>query len=199
MILIIDNYDSFVYNLARYVGKLGLKHDVRRNDKITIETIEKCDFDAIIISPGPATPQKAGISIELIQRLGHKIPILGVCLGHQAIGEAYGGKTIYAKKPIHGKSSTITHDGSTLFKNIPTPMNVGRYHSLITNIAQNSPLNITAHSDTDEIMALQHKTHPVFGVQFHPESILTKQGGNIIENFINYATIWKTEQRIHIQ
>lgn len=198
MILIIDNYDSFVYNLARYVSKLGLKHDVRRNDKITIKTIEKRLPDAIIISPGPGTPENAGISVELVKRLGHKTPILGVCLGHQAIGEAFGGKTVRAQKPVHGKSSVITHNGSTLFKDIPSPINVGRYHSLITNIPKESPLTITARSDTDEIMAIQHDKHPVFGVQFHPESILTEQGFNIIENFINYAQIWHAERRIHI-
>ncbi|PCK00468.1 MAG: aminodeoxychorismate/anthranilate synthase component II [Zetaproteobacteria bacterium] len=199
MILIIDNYDSFVYNLARYVEKLGHNQSVIRNDKITIEEIEKRAPDAIIISPGPSTPQKAGISIDIVKRLGHKIPILGVCLGHQAIGEAYGGSTTRAKKPVHGKSSTITHDGSALFRNIPNQISVGRYHSLITDIQKDSPLIITAHSDDDdEIMAIQHNTHPVFGVQFHPESILTEQGFNIIENFINYAQIWHTEQRIHI-
>ncbi|PCI57052.1 MAG: aminodeoxychorismate/anthranilate synthase component II [Alphaproteobacteria bacterium] len=198
MILIIDNYDSFVYNLARYVGKLGLKHDVRRNDKITIKTIEKRLPDAIIISPGPGTPENAGISVDLVKQLGHKTPILGVCLGHQAVSEAFGGKTVRAQKPVHGKSSVITHNGSTLFKDIPSPVNVGRYHSLITNIPKEGPLTITARSDTGEIMAIQHDKHPVFGVQFHPESILTEQGFNIIENFINYAQIWHAERRIHI-
>ncbi len=198
MILIIDNYDSFVYNLARYVGKLGLKHDVRRNDKITIKAIEKRLPTAIIISPGPCTPKDAGISVELVKQLGHKTPILGVCLGHQAVSEAFGGQTVRAQKPVHGKSSAITHNGSTLFKGIPSPVNVGRYHSLVTDLPKESPLTITARSDTDEIMAIQHDKHPVFGVQFHPESILTEQGFNIIQNFINYAQIWHAERRIHI-
>ncbi len=198
MILIIDNYDSFVYNLARYVGKLGLQHDVRRNDKITIKAIEKHLPTAIIISPGPCTPKDAGISIELVKQLGHKTPILGVCLGHQAVSEAFGGKTVRAQKPVHGKSSAITHNGSTLFKGVPSPVNVGRYHSLVTDLPKESPLTITARSDTDEIMAIQHDKHPVFGVQFHPESILTEQGFNIIENFINYAQIWHAERKIHI-
>ncbi len=198
MILIIDNYDSFVYNLARYVRKLGFESDVLRNDKITLEEIERNLPDAIIISPGPCTPKEAGISIDLVQRLGHKTPILGVCLGHQVIGEAYGGQTRRAQKPVHGKSSAITHNGSVLFKNIPSPVNVGRYHSLITDISQDIPLVVTARSDIDEIMAVQHCTYPVFGVQFHPESILTEQGLNIIENFMKYAQIWQAEKRIHI-
>lgn len=198
MILIIDNYDSFVYNLARYVGKLGLKHDVRRNDKITIKDIETRKPTAIIISPGPCTPDKAGISIDIIQHFGNNTPILGVCLGHQAIGEAYGGKTVRAQTPTHGKSSEITHNSSPLFKGVPNPIQVGRYHSLVTQLPKEIPVTVTARSNDGDIMAIQHNNHPVFGIQFHPESILTEYGFNIIENFISYTKIWHTEQRIHI-
>ncbi len=198
MILIIDNYDSFVYNLSHYIKELGVDSRIYRNDKVTIEDIEKQKPTAIIISPGPCTPNKAGISIELIKNLGDTIPILGVCLGHQAIGEAYGGRTIRAQKPIHGKSREITHDSSSLFKGIPSPTKVGRYHSLITQIPNEIPVTITAKSNDNEIMAIQHNINPVFGIQFHPESILTEYGFNIIENFINYTNIWHTEQRIHI-
>ena len=190
MILVIDNYDSFVYNLARYVEKLGYSYAVHRNDKITINEIAALNPVAVIISPGPCAPQDAGISIEIVKQLGDTIPILGVCLGHQAIGEAYGGKTIRATKPIHGKSSQIEHDGSGLFHNLPSPMDVGRYHSLITDISDCNDLVVTAVSEANEIMALQHQEHPVFGVQFHPESVLTAQGIDLIKNFINHARDW---------
>lgn len=198
MILIIDNYDSFVYNLAHYIKELGLTSDIHRNDKITIEDIKSHPPTAIIISPGPCTPDKAGISIDLINNFGDKIPILGVCLGHQAIGDAYGGTTVRAITPMHGKSSVITHNLSPLFKNIPNPIRVGRYHSLVTQLPKQSPLIITARSNDNDIMAIQHKNNPIFGIQFHPESILTEYGFNIIENFISYTKIWHTEQRIHI-
>lgn len=190
MILIIDNYDSFVYNLACYVEKLGEKTDVRRNNKITIKEIEELAPEAIIISPGPKAPKDAGICIELIKELGAKIPILGVCLGHQAICEAYGGKTITAQKPMHGKSSNIIHDKSGLFHNLPSPLKVGRYHSLSSDLSGCDDLEITAKTESDEIMAVTHKKSPVFGLQFHPESILTPQGINLIENFIAYSKHW---------
>ncbi len=196
MILIIDNYDSFVYNLARYVAQLGQNYVVHRNDKITLDKIEKLAPTAIIISPGPCTPKEAGISIELIKQFGHKTPILGVCLGHQAIAEAYNGQTVKAEKPVHGKSSPIEHDGSTLFHNLPSPLQVGRYHSLIDSLPKEHEFNITALSHTDEIMAIQHKSHPVYGVQFHPESVLTPDGTDIIKNFINAAQDWHAEQSI---
>lgn len=195
MILIIDNYDSFVYTLARYVKRLGHEYVVARNDKISLEKIQKLKPKAIILSPGPCTPKEAGICIELIKELGLHIPILGVCLGHQAIAEAYGGLTIRASKPVHGKASMIDHNGSELFLNIPTPFEAGRYHSLIATIERTSGLTITALGPEDEIMAFQHTAHPVYGVQFHPESILTPHGPTIIENFIRCAKDWHTAQQ----
>ena len=197
MILVIDNYDSFVYNLARYVEKLGYAAEVHRNDKISIDEIEAKNPIAIIISPGPCAPKDAGISIDVVKKLGHKTPILGVCLGHQAIGEAYSGTTTRAEKPVHGKSTQIEHNGTGLFYNLPNPMEVGRYHSLISDIEDSSGLIISAASENGEIMAMHHKTHPVFGVQFHPESVLTAQGIDLIKNFINHARDWHlTENKI---
>ncbi len=198
MILIIDNYDSFVYNLARYVARLGRKHTVKRNDAISIDEIGDLTPEAIIISPGPCTPKEAGISLDVIKHFGEKIPILGVCLGHQAIGEVYDGKTIRADKPVHGKSSIITHDDSALFEDIPSPVQVGRYHSLTVSLPEksdNNPLIITARCESNNIMAMNHKTNPVYGVQFHPESVLTPKGDKIIKNFLNIADTWnKTHQ-----
>ncbi len=190
MILIIDNYDSFVYTLAGYVQRLGMQTLVKRNDKIGLEEIEDLSPSAIIISPGPCTPKDAGICIEIIKQFGKNIPILGVCLGHQAVGEAYGGKTIAAKKPIHGKASKIEHDNSVLFQNIPSPIKAGRYHSLVNDLSMCKELRITAISNEGDIMAIQHIQHPVFGVQFHPESTLTPMGIDIIKNFLNYAKNW---------
>lgn len=194
MILIIDNYDSFVYTLARYVKKIGHEYIVARNDKINITQIQDMNPEAVILSPGPCAPAEAGICIDLIKEIGVHTPILGVCLGHQAIGEAYGGKTIRAAKPVHGKSSMIDHDGSELFLNIPTPFEAGRYHSLITNLSDTQNLKITALSQDDEIMAIQHLKYPVYGVQFHPESILTPHGPKIVENFIQCAKDWHISQ-----
>ncbi len=193
MILVIDNYDSFVYNLVRYVEKLGHACIVKRNDAITLTEIKDLKPTAIIISPGPCSPKEAGISTPIIEHFGSKTPILGVCLGHQAIGEAYGGKTIKAKEPIHGKASIIKHNGTGLFDTLPPSIKVGRYHSLITDIANNPNIEILATNEHDEIMAMQHTRHPVFGVQFHPESVLTPQGLDIIRNFITYATNWHAE------
>ncbi len=194
MILIIDNYDSFVHNLARYVKKLGHTPLVCRNDKITIEKIKTLKPTAIIISPGPKAPQDSGICIKLIKELGSSIPILGVCLGHQAIGEAYGGNTCRAQKPMHGKADIIEHDRSALFTNTPNPLAVGRYHSLISDISKAGQLKITATSKNGEVMAMQHKKYPVFGVQFHPESVLTPEGIEIIKNFISLAKDWHSKQ-----
>ncbi len=196
MILIIDNYDSFVYNLARYVARLGHQYAVHRNDKISLSDIEKLNPTAIIISPGPCTPNEAGISIDLIKKFGSKTPILGVCLGHQAIANAYGGQTLKAEKPVHGKASNIEHDGSTLFHNLQSPLQVGRYHSLIISLPEKHDFTITALSENDEIMSIEHKTHPVYGVQFHPESVLTPDGTDIIKNFINAALDWNAEQSV---
>ncbi len=195
MILIIDNYDSFVYNLARYVEKLGFSHEVHRNDRISLAEIENISPMAIILSPGPCAPKDAGICTDVVKHFGDHVPVLGVCLGHQAIGEAYGGETVRAQKPVHGKTSMIEHDGSGLFHNLPSPMKVGRYHSLVTDIAGCNDLKVTAMSDEEEIMAMEHKSFPVYGVQFHPESVLTAQGIDLIKNFINNARDWHLEQR----
>lgn len=196
MILVIDNYDSFVFNLARYVERLGRTCTIHRNDMISLDEINAMSPEAIIISPGPCTPKEAGISVEAIKNFGSTTPILGVCLGHQAIGEAYGGKTSRGETPVHGKASIIEHDESPLFQNIPNPMEVGRYHSLIIDLPEQSPLIISAQTqDTGEIMAVRHETHPVFGVQFHPESVLTPQGLDLVKNFLHLADDWHALQQ----
>jgi para-aminobenzoate synthetase component II len=195
MILVIDNYDSFVYNLARYCAQAGWDYDVVRNDALSIEEIERMPPQAIMISPGPCTPKEAGLSTKIVRRFGHEIPILGVCLGHQCIGEAYGAKTSRATEPVHGKASAITHEGTDIFEGLPSPMEVGRYHSLIVEPATNSELVVTASNFEGEIMALRHKNYPVYGVQFHPESVLTQHGNKIIENFTDIAMAWNQSRR----
>ncbi len=185
MILLIDNYDSFVYNLARYVSELGFAYRVVRNDKITLDEIALLDPTHIIISPGPCAPQQAGISLDVIKRFGASKPILGVCLGHQAIGEVYGGMVTRAKRPMHGKSSVITHINQNIFSGLKNPLQVARYHSLIVS-EENFPdvLCVSARCEIGEVMALQHREYPVFGVQFHPESVLTEEGYRLIRNFL---------------
>jgi anthranilate synthase/aminodeoxychorismate synthase-like glutamine amidotransferase len=185
MILLIDNYDSFVYNLARYVGELGYERLVKRNDAISLAEIESLQPSHIIISPGPSAPLSAGVSMAVIRHFGVRIPVLGVCLGHQAIGQVYGGDVVRAKQPMHGKSSLITHDGKNIFLGLENPLQVGRYHSLIV-ADENLPavLDVTARSEEGEIMGLQHSEYPVFGVQFHPESVLTQQGYLLLKNFL---------------
>ncbi|MCR9191695.1 MAG: aminodeoxychorismate/anthranilate synthase component II [Gammaproteobacteria bacterium] len=186
MILIIDNYDSFVYNIARYVSELGYAPTVIRNDAITLAEVQSMAPNKIILSPGPCDPLHAGICLEVIREFGEHIPILGICLGHQAIGQAYGGKVGRAGKPIHGKSTVITHDGAGIFQNLPNPLKGGRYHSLVVEEdALPDCLVVTARSPEGEIMALSHQTYPVFGVQFHPESIMTEQGDRLLRNFLN--------------
>lgn len=185
MTLVIDNYDSFVYNLARYFEQLGQNVLVVRNDAISIVAIEQLNVSRIVISPGPSTPLNAGISLAVIEYFYTKVPILGVCLGHQAIGQVFGAKIVKARRPLHGRSSQIKHNGTGIFKNIPDILTVGRYHSLIVNdLPQNSKLSVTAKSNEGEIMAIEHKDYPLIGVQFHPESILTEYGYDMIENFI---------------
>ncbi len=190
MFLVIDNYDSFVHNLARYFELTGVKTRVERNDALTVQDIRDLKPKALILSPGPCTPKEAGICIEAVKKLGHELPTLGVCLGHQAIGEAYGAKTLRADKPVHGKSAEITHDGKGLFKALPSPMQVGRYHSLITQPPEACRLETTAQTDQGEIMAMHHPVHPVYGVQFHPESILTEHGQKLVKNFVDIARQW---------
>ncbi len=185
MILMIDNYDSFTYNLVQYLGELGENLKVFRNDKITLKKIKALRPERIVISPGPGTPAEAGISKELIREFAGKVPVLGVCLGHQCIGEVYGGKVIPAKTLMHGKTSLIYHNSKGIFKNIPNPFEATRYHSLLVE-KKSLPdcLEITAWTKQGEIMGLQHKKYPLFGVQFHPESILTKAGKDILRNFL---------------
>jgi anthranilate synthase/aminodeoxychorismate synthase-like glutamine amidotransferase len=184
MLLLIDNYDSFTYNLAQYLGELGTEVRVERNDRISVADIGKLAPAQIVISPGPCTPNEAGISLEVIRQLGGKIPILGVCLGHQAIGQAFGGKVIRANKVMHGKVSQIVHDQRGLFEQIANPMEATRYHSLVVERSSfPDSLRITATCD-DEVMALEHRTLPVWGVQFHPESILTRDGKRLLKNFL---------------
>lgn len=188
MILLIDNYDSFVYNLDRYLQRLGQKTLVVRSDAITVEAISRLSLDAIVISPGPKSPDEAGCSMEVVRRLSEHTPILGVCLGHQAIGQAFGGRIVRAQAPMHGKSSVIRHDGSPLFHDIPSRFQVGRYHSLVIEPASlPSTLVATAWADDGTIMAVQHVKHLVFGVQFHPESILTVNGYQLLANFLSLA------------
>jgi len=187
MILMIDNYDSFTYNLVQYFGELDAKVDVYRNDAITVEDIERLKPERIVVSPGPSSPENAGVSVDVIKIFAGKVPLLGVCLGHQAIGYAFGGKIIRAGKLMHGKVSRIRHDGQDLFKGLSNPFEATRYHSLvIEEKTMPACLEITACAEDDnEIMGVRHKTLPVWGVQFHPESILTKEGKKILSNFLS--------------
>jgi len=188
MLLVIDNYDSFTYNLVQYLGELGERPVVKRNDEISVEAIGEMGVTRMVISPGPCTPSEAGISVAAVRKWGSSIPTLGVCLGHQAIGEAYGGKVVRARTLMHGKTSRITHDGHGIFKDIQSPLEVMRYHSLVVE-PQSLPgeLEIVARAQDDatEIHAVKHKQHPVWGVQFHPESILTQRGKDILKNFLS--------------
>jgi anthranilate synthase/aminodeoxychorismate synthase-like glutamine amidotransferase len=187
MLLVIDNYDSFTYNLVQYLGELGAEVEVRRNDAVTVEDVGRMAPAAIVLSPGPCAPAQAGVTVNVIRAWGSRIPTLGVCLGHQAIGEAYGGRVVRASRAVHGKSSRITHDGSDLFAGLPNPLEVGRYHSLIVereSLPTTLHVSATAEDNPDEIHALRHKEHPVWGVQFHPESVLTPFGKRILKNFL---------------
>lgn len=186
MLLVIDNYDSFVHNLARYCTLAGWDCRVARNDALGLEDIAAMNPQAIVLSPGPCTPKEAGICVEAVRAFGARIPILGVCLGHQCIGEAYGAATTRAPLPVHGRASAITHDGTGLFESLPSPMPAGRYHSLRVALPESGPLKITARAQ-DEIMAIAHETQPVYGVQFHPESVLTPHGQALIGNFTAIA------------
>ena len=184
MLLMIDNYDSFTYNLVQYLGELGEEVVVYRNDEITLEQIAALKPDRIVVSPGPCTPNEAGVSVPLIKQFAGKIPILGVCLGHQSIGQAFGGKIIHAQQLMHGKTSQIHHHGDGVFNGLPNPYRATRYHSLVIERASlPACLAVTAWTDDGEIMGVRHKTLPVEGVQFHPESILTEHGHALLENF----------------
>jgi anthranilate synthase component 2 len=189
MLLMIDNYDSFTYNLVQYFGELGADVHVHRNDALTLEQVAAWEPHAIVISPGPCTPSEAGISVPLIRRFAGKIPILGVCLGHQAIGQAFGGRVVRAARVMHGKVSPVTHDGKGVFANVPSPFTATRYHSLaIERTTMPSCLEITATADDGEIMGVRHREWPVEGVQFHPEAILTEHGHALLSNFLGRAT-----------
>ena len=190
MLLVIDNYDSFTYNLVQYLGELGAEVVVRRNDAIGVDEIGTLAPSAIVLSPGPCTPKEAGVSVETIRRWGPSIPILGVCLGHQAIGEAYGGDVVRAERVMHGKTSQIRHDGSGIFAGLPSPMQVMRYHSLIVERAtmpESLEIVAVAADDPSEVHAVKHREHPVYGVQFHPESVMTPEGKALLRNFLGLA------------
>ena len=190
MILIVDNYDSFTYNLVQYLGELGADIVVRRNDAIDVEEVGDLAPNAIVLSPGPCAPSQAGVTVPMIRRWGATIPTLGVCLGHQAIGEAYGGRVIRARRVMHGKCSNVEHDGQGIFAGLPSPLPVMRYHSLIVE-RESLPTELevvaVASDDPTEIHALRHRSHPVWGVQFHPESILTTGGKTMLQNFLAFA------------
>jgi len=190
MLLVLDNYDSFTYNLVQYLGELGERPVVKRNDEISVDDIGSMGVTRLVISPGPCTPAEAGITVGAIRKWGRTIPTLGVCLGHQAIGEAYGGKVVRARTLMHGKTSRVTHDGKGIFANIPSPLLVMRYHSLvIESKSLPNDLEVVARSqdDPNEIHAVKHRTYPVWGVQFHPESILTQSGKEILRNFLSIS------------
>jgi len=185
MLLLIDNYDSFTYNLYQYLSELGAEVEVRRNDKITLDEIEALQPDRIVVSPGPCTPNEAGLSCQIIETFGTRIPTLGVCLGHEAIGQVYGGRIIRAPEPMHGKTSPMLHEGKGVFRDLPQSFEANRYHSLIVDSATlPDVLEITATTPDGLIMGLRHRTYPVEGVQFHPESIMTPVGKDLLRNFL---------------
>ena len=185
MLVVIDNYDSFTYNLVQYFGELGQEITVFRNDKVTVEEIRALAPDHIVISPGPGEPGDGGISNEVIREMGPTTPVLGVCLGHQCIGEVYGGKVVRADRLMHGKASPVYHNGKGLFAGVPSPFNATRYHSLIVEEPLPDCLQVTSFTSEGEVMGMRHKEHPVVSVQFHPESILTEHGKRILQNFLN--------------
>ncbi len=195
MILLIDNYDSFVHNLARYAGRLGRERMVVRNDAITPDEIRALNPAAIILSPGPCGPEDAGVCNDVIRTLAPAIPILGVCLGHQCIGAVFGGHVIRAPQPVHGKTASVRHDSTGLFAGLPDPLQAARYHSLIVEVPAAAPLRVTARTDDNIVMAMKHREYPCHGVQFHPESILTEGGAEIMANFLSIADDWNNKQR----
>lgn len=190
MLLVIDNYDSFTYNLVQYLGELGAEIDVRRNDAITVEEIGQLNPSAVVLSPGPCAPAQAGITVDAIRRWGSSIPILGVCLGHQAIGEAYGGRVVRTDRVMHGKTSQVVHEGTGVFAGLPSPLEVMRYHSLVverSSLPDSLQVVARAASDPNEIHGVRHREHPVYGVQFHPESVMTQHGKGLLRNFLELS------------
>jgi anthranilate synthase component 2 len=197
MLLLIDNYDSFAYNLVHYLGEEGAACAVRRNDAISVEDALALKPQAIVLSPGPCTPDEAGICVELVRAAAGRVPLLGVCLGHQAIGQAFGGKVVRASVPMHGKLSAIRHDGTGLFRGLPSPFRATRYHSLIVERASlPADLAVTAETEDGTIMGLAHRRHPIWGVQFHPESIATEHGHRLLANFLEIAGIARTPAKV---
>jgi len=197
MLLLIDNYDSFAYNLVHFLGEEGASCVVRRNDAISVEDALALKPQAIVLSPGPCTPDEAGICVELVRAAAGRVPLLGVCLGHQAIGQAFGGKVVRASVPMHGKLSAIRHDGTGLFRGLPSPFRATRYHSLIVERASlSADLAVTAETEDGTIMGLAHRRHPVWGVQFHPESIATEHGHRLLANFLALAGIARTPAKV---
>ena len=188
MIVVIDNYDSFTFNLVQYLGQLGATLTVVRNDKTSVQEVEEMKPEKILVSPGPCSPNEAGISCDIIRSFGPRVPVFGVCLGHQCLGQVYGGQVVRAENLMHGKTSLIHHDDRGVFQDMPQPFEATRYHSLIVE-ASSLPdeLEVSAKTDAGEIMGLRHREYPVFGVQFHPESILTEQGMRIMQNFLSYV------------
>jgi anthranilate synthase/aminodeoxychorismate synthase-like glutamine amidotransferase len=196
MLLIIDNYDSFTYNLVQYFGELGAEPVVKRNDEITVAEIEAMKPEAIVISPGPCTPKEAGISNDIIAQIGPKLPLLGVCLGHQCIGHVFGGDVVRAPRLMHGKTSPILHDGTGVFVNLPSPFEATRYHSLIIDPPSlPDVLVVNAQTAENEIMGVRHKEYPIHGVQFHPESILTRHGKDLLKNFLAIASDFHAKKK----
>jgi len=197
MLIVIDNYDSFTYNLVQYFGELGRTMEIFRNDAIAVAEIANHNPEGIVISPGPCTPHEAGISMDVIEEYSGKIPILGVCLGHQSIGAVFGGNIIRAENLMHGKVSEIHHNGKDIFLDVPSPFTATRYHSLIIErlTFPSNTLEITAWTKADEIMGVRHKMHPTFGVQFHPESILTREGKKVLKNFLNITDNWNKKKK----
>lgn len=187
MILLIDNYDSFVFNVARYLTELGEDVQVMRNDALDLEAIERLRPAALVISPGPCSPNEAGVSLDAVRAFSGRLPILGICLGHQCIGQAFGGRVVRAKEPMHGRASQVRHVGTDVFEGLPSPFPAGRYHSLAVELEEGSPLIATAWSEDGEIMGLAHREHPTYGVQFHPESVLTGPGYELLANFLRLA------------
>jgi anthranilate synthase/aminodeoxychorismate synthase-like glutamine amidotransferase len=190
MILVIDNYDSFTYNLVQYLGELGAEVVVRRNDAVGVDEVGELAPSGIVLSPGPCTPKEAGVTVDVVRRWGSSIPVLGVCLGHQAIGEAYGGDVVRAVRVMHGKTSLIRHDASGVFAGLPSPMEVMRYHSLIVErrtMPESLEIVAVAQDDPLEVHAVKHRQHPVYGVQFHPESVMTPHGKALLKNFLELA------------
>jgi anthranilate synthase component II len=195
-VTLVDNYDSFTWNLVHALGALGAEVDVHRNDAITVDEIEASKPDAIVVSPGPGTPDESGISLEVVRRLGSHTPIFGVCLGHQTIGQVYGGKVVRGPEPVHGKLSRVMHEGQTVFRGINGPFEATRYHSLVVDRdSLPGDLTVTAETGDGLIMALSHRSHPVHGVQFHPESIASEHGQTILKNFLDLAAQWNAARR----